>query len=56
MPSSDHHVHIIGAGMAGLSAAVRCVEGGLRVSLYDSARQAGGRCRSFHDPGARSDN
>ena len=50
MPSSDHHVHIIGAGMAGLSAAVRCLEGGLQVSLYDSARQAGGRCRSFHDP------
>ena len=49
MPSADHHVHVIGAGMAGLAAAVRCVEKGLRVSLYESANQAGGRCRSFHD-------
>ncbi len=50
MPSADHHVHIIGAGMSGLSAAVRCAEMGLRVSLYESANQGGGRCRSFYDP------
>lgn len=49
MPSTDHHIHIIGAGMAGLAAAVHCVERGLHVSLYESSKQAGGRCRSFHD-------
>ena len=49
MFSADHHVHIIGAGMAGLAAAVRCAEMGLRISLYESANQAGGRCQSFHD-------
>ena len=41
--------HIIGAGLSGLSAAVRVAERGGRVSVYDSAGQAGGRCRSFFD-------
>lgn len=42
-------VHIIGAGLAGLAAAVRLSSAGLAVSLYESAPRAGGRCRSFHD-------
>jgi hydroxysqualene dehydroxylase len=41
---------IVGAGLAGLSAAVRSVEAGLKVQIVDSAAQAGGRCRSYHDP------
>ena len=41
---------IAGAGLAGLSAAVRLVEAGLTVRIADSAAQAGGRCRSYHDP------
>lgn len=41
---------IAGAGLAGLSAAVRLVEAGLSVRIADSAAQAGGRCRSYHDP------
>jgi squalene-associated FAD-dependent desaturase len=40
---------IAGAGLAGLSAAVRLVEAGLTVRIADSAAQAGGRCRSYHD-------
>lgn len=44
------HVHIIGAGLAGLAAAVRLVSSGARVTLYESAPRAGGRCRSYHDP------
>jgi squalene-associated FAD-dependent desaturase len=43
-------VHIIGAGLAGLSAAVRLAEGGARVSLLEASAQAGGRCRSYLDP------
>lgn len=42
-------VHIVGAGLAGLSAAVRLTEAGRRVILHESAPQAGGRCRSFYD-------
>ncbi len=41
---------MIGAGLAGLSAAVALTEAGFAVSLVDSAAQAGGRCRSYHDP------
>lgn len=42
-------VHIIGAGLAGLSAAARLAESGASVALYESAGHAGGRCRSFFD-------
>jgi len=42
-------VHIIGAGLAGLSAAVHLVNAGRRVIVYESAGHAGGRCRSFYD-------
>lgn len=42
-------VHIIGAGLAGLSAAVRLAGQGYDVAVYEGAGQAGGRCRSFHD-------
>ncbi len=41
--------HIIGAGLAGLAAAVRLTEAGAAVALYEAASQAGGRCRSYHD-------
>lgn len=40
---------VVGAGLAGLSAAVRLVEAGFTVRIADSAAQAGGRCRSYHD-------
>jgi squalene-associated FAD-dependent desaturase len=43
-------VHIIGAGLAGLSAAVRLAEQGHEVSLWEASAQAGGRCRSYRDP------
>ena len=42
-------VHIVGAGLAGLSAAVALASRGVAVVLSDAARQAGGRCRSYHD-------
>ncbi len=41
---------VIGAGMAGLSAAVELTEAGFTVDVAEAAAQAGGRCRSYHDP------
>jgi squalene-associated FAD-dependent desaturase len=43
-------VHVIGAGIAGLSAAVRLVDAGLKVIVHEAATFAGGRCRSYLDP------
>lgn len=43
-------VHIIGAGLSGLAAAVRLAGGPRKVVLHEAARQAGGRCRSYFDP------
>ncbi|AWN44661.1 hydroxysqualene dehydroxylase HpnE [Methylobacterium durans] len=43
-------VHVVGAGLAGLSAAVSLAERGRRVVLHEAAKQAGGRCRSYYDP------
>ena len=42
-------VHVVGAGLAGLAAAVRLAERGQRVTLHEAAQHAGGRCRSFFD-------
>ncbi|MFK7943485.1 MAG: hydroxysqualene dehydroxylase HpnE [Paracoccaceae bacterium] len=43
-------VHIVGAGLAGLSTAVQLVADGRRAALYEATPFAGGRCRTFHDP------
>lgn len=50
--------HIVGAGLAGLAAAIRAARAGWRVKLYEAAQQAGGRCRSYVDAelGLRIDN
>lgn len=42
-------VHVIGAGLAGLAAAVRLADGSREIILHEAARQAGGRCRSYYD-------
>jgi hydroxysqualene dehydroxylase len=47
---STPKVHIIGAGLAGLSAAVELAPTGVSVALDEQAARAGGRCRSYHDP------
>ena len=53
------NVHIVGAGLAGLSAAVRLVQSSkVSVKVYEATQFAGGRCRSFDDKvlGCRIDN
>ena len=42
-------VHIIGAGISGLSAAVRLAHAGVKVAVHEATQQAGGRCRSYFD-------
>ena len=51
-------VHIIGAGMSGLAAAVALARRGYTPIVYEGGPQAGGRCRSYHDKelDARIDN
>ncbi len=51
-------VHVVGAGIAGLAAATTAVASGWRVSVWEAAPGAGGRCRSFDDArlGRRIDN
>jgi hydroxysqualene dehydroxylase len=51
-------VHVVGAGLAGLAAAVAVAGTGRGVVLYEAAPHAGGRCRSYFDTelGCRIDN
>lgn len=45
----EGNVHVIGAGLAGLSAGVWLTKAGRKVAIYEAAGQAGGRCRSYVD-------
>lgn len=51
-------MHVVGAGLAGLSAALALVETGCRVTVLEAGPAAGGRCRSYFDRelGLRIDN
>jgi squalene-associated FAD-dependent desaturase len=52
------HVHVIGAGLAGLSAALSLSARGRSVIVHEAGSAAGGRCRSYLDKelGLRIDN
>ena len=45
------NVHVIGAGLAGLAAALTLSAAGRAVTLHEAGPAAGGRCRSFFDRG-----
>ena len=55
---TPRRVHVIGAGLAGLSAATALAERGIPVVIHEAAKWAGGRCRSYFDTalGCRIDN
>ncbi|MEO9189750.1 MAG: hydroxysqualene dehydroxylase HpnE [Acetobacteraceae bacterium] len=42
-------VHVVGAGLAGLAAALSLAEAGRAVTVYEAGPAAGGRCRSYFD-------
>ena len=52
------HVHVVGAGLAGLAAALHLADAGVAVTLHEAGPAAGGRCRSYFDRelGCRLDN
>ena len=47
--SKSGTVHIVGAGLAGLAAAVRLTQSHRAVAVHEATSYAGGRCRSYHD-------
>jgi len=49
-------VAVIGAGWAGLAAAVRLVQGGAKVTVFELARRPGGRARQADGAGRGFDN
>jgi squalene-associated FAD-dependent desaturase len=57
-PRHMTQVHVIGAGLAGLSAALSLTAAGRSVIVHEAGPAAGGRCRSYFDKelGLRIDN
>ncbi len=43
-------IHVIGAGLSGLAAALRLQEQGRRIVIHEATDHAGGRCRSYYEP------
>ncbi len=54
--AAKSEVAVIGAGFAGLAAAITLADAGRRVVLYEAARRPGGRARSVEFAGMRVDN
>jgi squalene-associated FAD-dependent desaturase len=48
--ATGERAFVIGAGVAGLSAAARLAARGRKVTVFEAAAQAGGRCRAYPDP------
>ncbi|MGB6646691.1 MAG: FAD-dependent oxidoreductase, partial [Candidatus Cybelea sp.] len=49
-------VAVVGGGLAGLSAALRLKQAGVRVELFERSRLLGGRATSFEIGGVEVDN
>jgi hydroxysqualene dehydroxylase len=56
MNASSSTVAIIGAGYAGMAAAVALARSGIRCHVYETAKEAGGRARRIHYRGSAIDN
>jgi phytoene dehydrogenase-like protein len=48
--SGPRHVTVVGGGLAGLTAAIECAEGGAAVRLIEAHERLGGRARSADGP------
>ncbi|MFO7250833.1 MAG: FAD-dependent oxidoreductase [Actinomycetes bacterium] len=49
------HITVIGGGLAGLTAAIACAEGGAQVTLFEAHEALGGRARSTARPYVAND-
>lgn len=58
MTRRPKRVHVVGAGLAGLAAALDLADAGVAVVVHEAGPAAGGRCRSYLDRelGVRLDN
>ena len=54
--SASGHVVVVGGGLAGLSAAIACLDGGARVTLLEGRPRLGGATWSFERRGLEFDN
>ncbi|WP_227753946.1 NAD(P)/FAD-dependent oxidoreductase, partial [Ramlibacter aquaticus] len=50
LPSTPSHVAVVGAGIAGLACARTLVQAGLRVTVFESGNDVGGRTCSVESP------
>lgn len=55
LPGNGEHVVVIGAGLAGLSAALRLLSAGRDVTVIEASNTVGGRCRSEQLTSAHGD-
>lgn len=55
-PAATMRLAVVGGGWAGIAAAVRAVQSGWKVSLFDMAPQLGGRARTVTTAGESLDN
>ena len=46
-PSADHHVVVVGGGIAGLTSALALAERGVRVTLLEREARLGGRVQAW---------
>ena len=56
MENMDHRVAVVGAGYAGMAAAVTLAERGVAVTVFESGPVPGGRARRVTSQGTELDN
>ncbi len=54
-PAQRRHATVVGAGIAGLTTAIRLARAGLRVTVFEKNSEPGGRCGRVHGDGFHFD-
>src|SRR5262245_37873363 len=53
--ASAPHVRVVGAGISGMTAALRLLQRGYRVTIYEDKDRVGGNLAGFEEGGVRYD-